>query len=99
MLEGRGFDPYHPVAKIGAVVESNIAIDFLRQQAWSAAEEQFIAETTIDRAKAVQLRKGNKPLGFRKVGIELGLSHERVRQIMEEERMNSKPIYQRLKRR
>ena len=75
-----GHDAAHPIVGDEPMVESEIAIGFLRQRAWIEAEAEFRQQTEIDREIVIDMR--DRGMSFDAIAAVYGCSHDTIAKII-----------------
>ena len=76
--EGR--DAAHPIVRDEPMVESEIALGFLRQRAWIEAEAELRRHNEIDRENVMDMR--NRGMSFDAIAAVYGCSHDTIAKIV-----------------
>jgi hypothetical protein len=79
-LAGAGHDAAHPVVREQPLIESEIALGFLRQRAWFEAEAELRRHTEIDRENVMEMR--DRGMSFDAIAAVHGCSHDTIVKIV-----------------
>lgn len=79
-LVAEGHDAAHPIVRDEPMVESEIALGFLRQRAWIEAEAELRRHTEIDRGGVMDMRA--RGMSFDAIALVYGCSHDTIAKIV-----------------
>lgn len=75
-----GHDAAHPIVRDEPIIESEIALSFLRQRAWIEAEAELRQHTEINRDAVIDMR--DRGMSFDAIAVVHGCSHDTIAKIV-----------------